>query len=116
MKEKENHLETLEFHPLQSTESSNRRTKPRKEEDARHQVVTKYTTPVPLREAHKLSQRGKGAAQLKCNQHPFPPSKAVTRYLSQHATGIKVAINGQKKGKNKEKQIYMYRPSEIYYN
>ena len=79
MKEKENHLETLEFHPLQRTESSNRRTKPQKEEDARHQIVTKYTTHVPLRGANKLSQRGKGAAQLKCNQHPFPLSKAVTQ-------------------------------------
>ena len=115
MKEKENHLKTLQFHPLQSTESSSRRTKPQKEGDARHQTITMYTTHVPLREANKLSQRGKGAAQLKCNQRPFPPSKAATRYTNQHATGIKAAINGQKKGE-KKKKIYMYRPSEIYYN
>ena len=102
MKEKENHLEILEFHPLQSTESSssNRRTNPQKEEDARHQTAAKYTTHVPLRGKNKLSQREKKAIQLKCNQHPFPPSVAVTCYpLNQHpyATGIKAAINGQKK-------------------
>ena len=59
MKEKENHLETLKFHPLKSTKPSNRRTNPPKEEDVMQQSAAKYATHLPLREANELSQRDK---------------------------------------------------------
>ena len=71
MKEKETDLETLEFHPLQSTESNNSRTNLQKEKDVRHQAAAKYTTHIPLREANKLSQRKRKGRTVEMQSAPY---------------------------------------------
>ena len=112
MKEKENHLETLEFHPIQSTESSNRKTNPQKEKDCQAPDSSQIYNPRSPKRGKQVVSEGKWGRTVEMQSAPISYQQGSTRCPNQHATGIKAAINGQKKGE-KEKNVYVYRPSEI---